>query len=287
MSFLPARLMVAQVLLHGMAQHAGHFVHQEPSGAFIASYHLHQNGDLSLNFEVPQGARFFGVRPLRLSGGPHTYTIEFTPESRGVDAMYDGIRELYQDADIQPGDLTTLTYDSARPDILYATFEGRKLHFERWILPRPGEFEGSQTGELSWRYRIYPEHLVDITLSCPKFGLQMLHNGSFEDSTADLIEVVDLPPSERHGRLDFEGLRQAYDETCEHSSRYDVDFKALMPLSPYVIHLAGSDGSSFPLTRTSGTLGTVVCDMVPLMPPVREGTHRLRAQERSDGDTND
>ncbi|KAF4679894.1 hypothetical protein FOZ62_018013, partial [Perkinsus olseni] len=209
------------------------------------------NGDLSLNFEVPQGARFFGVRPLRLSGGPHTYTIEFTPESRGVDAMYDGIRELYQDADIQPGDLTTLTYDSARPDILYATFEGRKLHFERLILPRPGEFESSQSDEFSWRYRIYPDHLVDITLSCPNATRRggpgpltstfRLQNGSFEDSTADLIEVVDLPPSERNGRLDFEGLRQAYDETCEHSSRYDVDFKALVPLSPYIIHLAGSD----------------------------------------------
>ncbi|KAF4690777.1 hypothetical protein FOZ60_016863 [Perkinsus olseni] len=127
------------------AQTPGKFAHYHP--AYTIMYDLTEDGYLSVAFEVPYKEPVFYFSGMRLSGGPGTYTIDFLSPDRGVEALYDGIRDHFPAADIKPGDLATLTSDD---DGVFTVFQGRKIQFENWSpFPNPGLFDKKTSKVLS------------------------------------------------------------------------------------------------------------------------------------------
>ncbi|KAF4757490.1 hypothetical protein FOZ63_014521 [Perkinsus olseni] len=165
LGFISTWLVASQLLLLVAAQDPGKYVHSDPGGEFTIMFDLQTDNRLTFVFEVFNELPFHDIN-LRLGGGPQTYSVLFTPRSKGVHALYGGIRTLYRKAKIQPGDLTTLDYDEVQRNSFSAFFQGKKLKLVKWSFPLAGAFEYNKPGAFRWRYHIQSEKLVDIFLTC-------------------------------------------------------------------------------------------------------------------------
>ncbi|KAF4732452.1 hypothetical protein FOZ62_023365 [Perkinsus olseni] len=259
LGFISSWLIASQSLLLVAAQDPGKYVHSDPGGAFTIMFDLKTDNRLTFVFEVFNELPFYD-HTLRLSGGPQTYSVLFTPRSGGVHALYGGIRTLYRNAKIQPGDLATLTYDEVQ-NTCSASFQGRNLQFVKWSFPLAGAFEHNRPGAFRWRYHIHSGNLVDITLSCPSSTrpggpgpvhstFRLVKNPS-EGRPIDWLRVEDVSPADRRGGLDFENFLQAYRATCPYPNQSDADFKAFFPFSPNTVYVKGVDAVFYPLVRVS------------------------------------
>ncbi|KAF4732516.1 hypothetical protein FOZ63_014733, partial [Perkinsus olseni] len=120
----------------------GTFTHDAVRWKMI--FDIDKDSNVVLTFEVPGKEPFVGLS-FPLSGGPGTYT--FDDEGlfeaglfEGVNLWHIGIRSRLPQANISPGDLSTLTFKSFR--VLSATFEGREIDFTRVTYEAtPGVFQ--------------------------------------------------------------------------------------------------------------------------------------------------
>ncbi|KAF4753896.1 hypothetical protein FOZ62_029484 [Perkinsus olseni] len=238
------------------AQTPGKFAHYHP--AYTIMYDLTEDGYLSVAFEVPYKEPVFYFSGMRLSGGPGTYTIDFLSPDRGVEALYDGIRDHFPAADIKPGDLATLTSDD---DGVFTVFQGRKIQFENWSpFPNPGLFD-QQAGE---------DATINVVLE-----LSPRQPVGSDDAYFELEDPKEPPFFARYPTL--KSFQEGLAAKCPYPDPSEEDFKVLSTFSPntILIQAFASTGELYPLTRSRYFLSPGVYSYTEDVAPFATLTYRL------------
>ncbi|KAF4672737.1 hypothetical protein FOL46_008467 [Perkinsus olseni] len=257
-------------------------------------YDLTEDGYLSVAFEVPYKEPVFYFSGMRLSGGPGTYNVDFLSPDRGVEALYDGIRDHFPAADIKPGDLATLTSDD---DGVFTVFQGRKIQFENWSpFPNPGLFDVTLPGPEGFYFRVKlsETEFVRITATCNNLKQQAgedatinvvlelspRHPVGSDDAYFELKDPKDPPFFARYPTL--KSFQEALAAKCPYPNPSEEDFKVLSTFSPntILIQAFASTGELYPLTRSRYFLSPGVYSYTADVAPFATLTYRLEEATR-------